>query len=215
MSPQPLVIIGASGLGREVLWLARSLPNEWVISGILDDSEERQGKEVDAVPILGTISQWTTWKDSWFVIAVGDPRTRKAIHDKMCALGTPRFATLIHPSAQYSSSVRFQEGTIVAANTVLTVDITVGRQCILNLTVTVGHECTIGDFCTIAPHCAISGNVRLGEGVEIGTGARLIQGVKMGNGSMLAAGSVATKDIDFAAFAVGYPARSIKTLTPF
>ena len=215
MSPRPLIVVGGSGMGREAVWLARCLPAEWSVSGILDDAPARQGKTIDEVPVLGTVSQWTSWKDSWFIIAIGDPRTRKSIFDRMCALGAPRFATLVHPSVQLSSSVRILEGTIVAANSVLTVDVAVGRHCLLNTAVTVAHECVIGDFCTLAPQSAVSGNVRLDDGVEVGTGARLIQGLKMGRGSMLAAGSVATKDIAAGAFAAGYPARSLKTLPPF
>ncbi len=210
-----LIVIGGGGFAREVIWLAESLPEKWRVMGVLDDAEGMQGNLVGPVPVLGKISNWPKYKEAQFAVAVGAPRTRRAIVNTMRAYGEPEFATLIHPSALYSAYILFGKGTIVTAGCILTTDITIGEHCILNLGVTVGHDVKVGNYCTLAPQASISGQVKIADGVEIGTGATIVQQLKIGTGSLLGAGSVVTKDVEDNVFVIGAPARHVRQLEVF
>ena len=50
-----IYIIGASGHGREVLWLLKRL-DSYRIRGFVDDNAELQGREICGVEVLGPLS---------------------------------------------------------------------------------------------------------------------------------------------------------------
>lgn len=205
-----IVIIGASGFALEAAWLAEDCGYEVV--GFLDDATEKQGTLVLGKPVLGKVDEWEGFSENLFIVAVGSPRVRLKIVEKMTKKLTPKFATLIHPSVKASKYITLGEGSIVCAGCILTVCVNIGRHCIINLNSTIGHEVDIGDFSTVAPIVAISGNVVIDELVEIGTSASIRQGIALGRGSMLGMGSVLTKDIlPFKVYA-GVPARPISKL---
>lgn len=215
MPENKLIVVGGGGFAKEVIWLAGETTHPWQVVGCLNDAEDAKGGELLGVPVLGPVADWVKYQECSFVIAVGAPRTRKLIFDRMVASGAPRFATLVHRSVAMSSSVQVGEGTVITAGCILTVDIEVGRHVILNLNTTVGHETVLGDFTTVAPIVAISGNVTTGKGVELGTSAALRQGVSIGAGSMVGMGAVVTKNVEENFAVVGNPAKPLKQLPPF
>lgn len=207
-----LIVVGGGGFAKEVIWLAKDCGFD--VIGLLDDNSAMHGKQVLGLPVIGSVVDWTSYHDCQFVVAIGSPRTRKLVVDKMHSVGKPNFATLIHPSVINSQSVIFSEGCIVCAGMIFTVEITIGAHCIFNLSGTVGHECNIGSFVTIAPMVAISGNVVLHDFVEVGTGAALRQGVTLYRGAMLGMGAVLTKDVPQFFIYAGNPAKPLKELSP-
>lgn len=212
---KPLIVVGAGGFGREVIWLARDVGAAWNPLGYLDDGDHDPHAEYSGLPVLGKIESWPRYEDAWFVIAVGSPRARLAIVERMRTRGEPQFATLVHPSVQMSTYVSMAPGTIVAAGCIVTTQITLGRHSIVNINVTIGHDTVFGDYCTVAPGVPISGNVTLEDGVEIGTGATLRQGIRIGTGAMVGMGSVVTKSVDPGVLVTGVPARPVRELAPF
>jgi sugar O-acyltransferase (sialic acid O-acetyltransferase NeuD family) len=206
---KPILIIGGGGFAKEIVWLANECNRD--VIGVLDDDESVHGSLVQGVKVLGDISSWQKY-DAELVIAIGNPRTRALVAEKVEKLGIPTYATLVHPSVKYSDTVEFSEGCIICANSILTTDVNIGKHVILNLSVTVGHETNIGQFSTVAPIVAISGNVTVEGFSEIGTGACIRQGAKIGRGAMLGMGGDLTKNIpDFTIFA-GNPAKKLKEL---
>jgi len=212
MKEKELIIIGASGFALEVFWLAKRAGYE--IKGFLDDSPDCHGKLIFGKSVIGKVEDWINFSDFAFVIAVGSPRVRKVIFDKMNNSRTkPEYATLIDPAAILGENVNFGEGSIVCAGVIATVEISAGRHVIVNLNCTIGHETTIGDFTTIAPLAAVSGRVNIGSFVEIGTSASIRQGLKIESGAMLGMGAVLTKDIEEPALYFGSPAKFVKKLS--
>ncbi|MBQ4838300.1 MULTISPECIES: acetyltransferase [Pseudoalteromonas] len=206
---KPILVIGGGGFAKEIVWLAQDCGR--TVIGVLDDNPDTHGTDVQGVSVVGSIEKWQEF-DAEIVIAIGNPRTRAIVKERIEQQGTPEYACLIHPSVKYSNTVVFSEGCMVCAGTILTTDIKVGQHVILNLNVTVGHETNIGDFSTVAPMAAISGNVNIECFSEVGTGASIRQGVNIGRGAMLGMGGVLTKNIpDFTIFA-GNPAKKLKEL---
>lgn len=210
-----LIIVGGGGFAREVIWLARECGNQWNPYAILDDNTATHGKICCDVPITGSIDSWIAYPDAFFVVAVGSPRTRRSIVTKMESIGTPQFATLIHPSVMASCYVAFGEGSIITSGCIITTQVSIGKHAIINLASTIGHDVTMGDFCTIAPQVAVSGNVTAGDGVELGTGSIIIQGISIERGAFVGAGALVSKDIPSNILVVGSPARQARSLDEF
>ena len=86
MEKEKLVIIGAGGLGREILFLLsdiNSRNNRFDILGFIDDTPELQNKIVNDTPILGDSSWLLSYsKNINVVIAVGSSQGRKNIYEK-------------------------------------------------------------------------------------------------------------------------------------
>lgn len=211
-SSKDLIIVGFSGFGKEVYWLASRLGI--TVRGFLDDNPAVVGKVFCSTPILGGVMQWQEYLDCEFVIAIGNPRIRKKVHDKMCMAGKPVFATLVDPAALViPEHVLIGPGSIVCAGTICTVEVEIGAHAIINLNCTVGHEVQIEDFVTVAPMVAISGNVRIGQCTEVGTGSSIRQGLTIDDGAMIGMGSVLTKNVAKNTVVFGSPAKPIKTIT--
>lgn len=209
-----LIIIGASGFGREVAWLVERInKNEqtWNILGFIDDNPEIENTLVGGYKVLGNIDKVSEYKDVYFVCAVGASRVREMIVSKVCnRISNPKFAVLIDPSVLISDRVEIGEGTIICTGTIITVDIKIGRHVIINLDCTVGHDAVIGDFVTLYPSVNVSGITNIGKCSELGTGLQIIQGKTVGDYSIVGAGAVIVKDIPEKCTAVGSPAKPIK-----
>lgn len=216
-----LFIVGAGGLGREVLWLAQRVNEEaikndegkkWDIKGFIDDDKSLWGQLRNDYPVLGGCEYLETAGQAWVVIAVGSGKIKKFIAKKLKAYDNVHFATLIDPSTQLSRTVEIGEGSILCAGTILTVNIRIGKHVIINLDCTVGHDVLIEDYVTVYPGVNISGNCTIGAGSELGTGMQIIQGRSVGEKAIIGAGAVVVKNIPGYCVAVGNPAKSIKTL---
>lgn len=211
-SMRDLYIIGAGGFGREVAWLVERI-NEieltWNIKGFIDDNESKWGKREGDYVILGGCDYLKTLGEVYVVCAIGAAKVRKSVTEKIKE-SSIKFATLIDPSVLISKKVEVGEGTIICANSTLTVDIKIGKHVIINLDCTIGHDDIIDDFVTIYPSVNISGNVHLGECSELGTGMQIIQGRTVVKNTIIGAGAVVVKDIEISGTYVGSPAKKIK-----
>ena len=207
-----LIIIGASGFGREVAWLVERINNrkkEWKLMGFVDDNEDIQGKVINGYRVLGI--DYLTNFHGFVVCAIGSSITRKKIIERLKDInGSLKFATLIDPSAEMSEYIKIGEGTIICAHNVLTTNISIGNHCIINLSCTIGHDAVLKDFVTVYPSVNISGNTSYGNCVELGTGTQIIQGKTVGEFTIVGAGSVVVKDLPDNCTAVGIPCKPIK-----
>lgn len=211
-----LIIIGASGFGREVAWLVERINAKtpsWELMGFIDDNPELKGKEINGYLVLGDCNEVINYCDAYFVCAVGSSKIRKSIISKVNRMNPEiKFATLIDPSVEMSKLVTIGEGTIICAHTIITVNISIGNHVIINLDCTVGHDAIIQDFATLYPSVNVSGITEIGECTELGTGMQIIQAKKVGAYAIVGAGAVVVKDIPEKCTAVGSPAKPIKFL---
>ncbi len=211
-----LIIVGAGGFGREVAWLALEASKQYRVLGFLDDRKDIPDSGLGGLALLGAIDEWEKFGSASFVLAIGSPRTRAKIADRMATgRSQPQFATLIHRSLCNGPVCEFGPGSIVCAGCILTTNISVGQHTIINIGCTIGHDVRIGSFVTLAPNVSVSGCVTLLDGVEVGTSAAIMQGLTIGKGSMLGMGSVLTKDVPGCSLYFGVPAKPIKALASF
>lgn len=205
-----IIIVGASGFGMEVLWLARRLGRN--VIGFLDDTIEKHNKQILGVPVLGAIDECCKYGNNEFIVAIGSPRGREGVVSRLIDYKVVKYATLIDPSAVVDEDVSIGEGSIICAGVICTVNVSIGNHSIINLNSTIGHEVKIDNFVTIAPNVSVSGNIYLKNLVEVGTGATLREKLEVGVGTVVGMGSVLTKSVDEKKVVVGNPARVIKSL---
>lgn len=212
-----IVIIGAGGFAREVKFLIEEInkPDEqfeflgYLVSDLkeLNDNDSKE-------EILGELS-WLKSADHPISVAIGigNPASRLKVAGEIKALAPDtNFPPLIHPNVVYDrSSCIIDEGVIVCASCVLTVNVRLLPFAMLNLCCTVGHEAVIGAGCVLNPTVNISGGVVLEEAVLVGTGAQVLQYIRIGNNATLGAGACATKNLPSDVIAVGIPAKVIKS----
>ena len=209
-----LIIVGASGFGREVAWLVERINKvspTWDLLGFIDDNDQIQNTCINGYKVLGKTDDIADFPEAYYVCAVGASKTREKIIDRLTAINPDiKFAMLVEPSVERSDLIDIGEGTIICAQTIMTVNITIGDHVIINLDCTIGHDAILEDFVTLYPSVNVSGATHIGRDTELGTGMQIIQGKTIGEYAIVGAGAVVVKDIPDKCTAVGSPAKPIK-----
>lgn len=197
VAPQPLVIVGCGGFGREVLQLVLDInahaPTFELLGFIDDDPVDRHLTERLGSRVLGTSAD-LGGLDAAIIIAVGASVPRRRLDDQARAAGL-RAATVVHPWASVGRDVELAEGVVVGAGTRLSTNITIGRHSHVNVNCTVGHDVVLEPFVSVYPGVHISGGCVVGEGATLGTGCVLLPGVRVGAGAEVGAGAVVVRDV--------------------
>lgn len=201
------LLIGASGLAREALALARA-GSSHAVFGILDDGWAERGESFAGVPILGAIERAVDYIDTKLLICVGSGAAREAIVDRLALLGVgPNgYTTLVDPSVSNHDGCPIGAGSIVLANTVLTADVVIGRHVVVMPNVTLTHGDAVDDFATIAAGATFGGDVRIGRGAYIGMGATVRQRLSVGEYAVLGMGAVLLQPLPAGETWAGVPA---------
>ena len=209
-----IVIVGAGGLGREVVWLIERINQRtdepWNILGFYDDGVEK-GTWVQGFQVLGKVEQLLEIKDEINVVcAIGNAAIKYKLINLLKTNASLKFPNLIDPSAVISDSGHMGIGNIICANVVISVNTKLYDFILVDWNSTVGHEACIESFVTLYPGVSVSGNTRIGMATELGTGSSIIQGKQIGVNVLIGAGAVVISDIEDNCTAVGCPAKVIK-----
>ncbi|APF17779.1 sugar O-acyltransferase, sialic acid O-acetyltransferase NeuD family [Caldithrix abyssi DSM 13497] len=210
-----IVIIGAGGLAREIKFLINQI-NEFSPTynflGYLISDLNKITKNDSASEILGDF----TWfennnKNIAAAVGIGTPYYRLLVANEIKSkFPHVDFPSLIHPNVIYDkASCSFEEGSIVCASSVFTVNIQVKEFALINLNCTIGHEAYIGKGSVINPTVNISGGVKIEKGVLVGTGAQILQYLTIGENATIGAGACVTKDVLPNTTVVGIPAKPL------
>lgn len=174
---QDIIIIGAGGLGREVLALLKNcntITPAWNIIGFADDGKQA-GETVNGIRVLGGVEYINSIsKETACVIAISLPKVRKTIREKIINTNI-HFPTIKHPSVILSDDeyITMGEGCILCINTVLTTNIKLGAFVLVNAGAILNHDAEIDNFSTIMPGVNISTGAKVGKGCYIGTGSKI------------------------------------------
>lgn len=207
-----LLVIGAGGLGREVVshFVKNDSDLHWEFIGFVDD--RMQNRTIEGWPIIGVIEDIYEMSPSPTVaIAIADPRTRKRLFLDM-KRNNISIATLIHPSATISPDVEIEEGSIVCTGSIIMTNVRLGKACIVNPGSFIGHDTILHDWVSLMPRVSVAGEVIVGEGSYLGINSSIINRTEVGEWCVIGAGAIVTKEIPPHSMAVGVPARIIKTI---
>lgn len=205
-----LIVVGAGGLGREVLqWARDAIAAGRLVArvrGFLDDTAPDLSRFGVGVPVLGPVDPALLKPGDACVVAVGDPVARAALADRLAA-GGATFAAVVHPTALVAPSARVEPGAVVCPFGFVGPNATVGAHALVNVRATVAHDVAVGRAAVLSPHAVLNGAAVLGDGAMLGTGAAAMPRVRIGAGARVAPGAMVHSDVPAGAFALGNPAR--------
>ncbi len=204
--PGRLAIIGAGGLGREVLCLLGDVLgwdglDQRVVFAV--ETTYGAGHRVHGIDVIPIDFSRPAFDAA--VLAIGDLPARMRIAGQL--EGRVDFRSVIHPSAVITPFTRLGEGAIVLPHVHISCDVTLGRHAILNPGTTISHDSAAGDFFFAAPGAVVSGHCHMGDRVFIGAGACLRNGVRIASDVVIGAGAAVVGNIDEPGTYIGVPAR--------
>lgn len=200
-----LLLVGASGLAREVL-----AAGAVGVTGILDDDPRRHGTSVGGVEVIGGIDQ-AVGRDERLLVCVGPSAGRQAIVRRLrnAGVGDERFATFTAASARIGARNEIGIGSILLDGAVVTGDARIGRHVVLMPNCVVTHDDVLEDFSTLAAGVALGGGVRVREAAYIGMNASVRPGCVIGESAVVGMGAVVLSDVPDDQTWAGVPARQL------
>jgi sugar O-acyltransferase (sialic acid O-acetyltransferase NeuD family) len=213
---EPLLIVGAGGLAREVLAVVRAINSvsaRWTVVGYCDDNPALHGTLIEGVPVLGPIDVVHATPDAAVVVCTASTRnqaSRQRITDRL-GLTAERYATVVHPAAAIAQGTELGAGSVIMALVAVTAPQVVGAHVVVMPHTTITHDDRIADYVTFASRVSLSGGVTVGETVYLGSGALVREGVSIGAGALIGMGAVVLNDVPPGEVWVGNPARRLRS----
>lgn len=147
-------------------------------------------------------------KDNYEVmIAVGDPKVRKQIIDKLS--DRVKFFSYIHPTAIIGRDVEIGPGSYVGPLCVLTTNIKIGSHALLLRSNHVGHDTVVGDYLSLMGGAIISGNCTIGDRFFMGNNASVKEKISICNDVVLGMNGCIIRDIKNPGTYVGVPCKQV------
>lgn len=209
-----VVVIGASGFGREALDVLEAMreggaPIE--VAGVVDDAPSDLNLtrlEERGVRYLGTREDWLSESGpgGLFVLGIGDPEVRRRIAAELEQAGCVPFRA-IHPSAVIGTNSVVDQSAVVCARAVISTNVRLGRYVHVNPNATIGHDAILDDFVSINPGAVISGEVHIHSGVLVGAGAVVLQQLTVDEDTIVGAAALVTKSVPEGRTVKGVPGR--------
>lgn len=201
------VIVGASAFGRQIAEYVQDAGH--TVEGFVDDNTA-----VDlphGMPLLGTTEELQASESGRFLIAVAEPRTRKAIAARLAARGAQP-GSFAHPTAFVSTTASIGAGTVICPFAHVGLEAQVGEHVLVNSYAFVGHHATLGPYSALMGFACVNGGGTLGEGVYVGTHASINPNRKIGEWAKVASGSIVYKDMGERVLITGNPAEALPLL---
>ena len=213
-----LVIIGAGGLAKEVVWVIRDINRNTPTYNILGylDEESLIGQTINGINVIGSdgdLKSISSANDVWAVVAIREEQIRRRIVEQLDWFG--RWATIIHPTAVVSESSQIGVGSIVFPFSTVGVDATIGKHCFVNIHTMVGHDCSVGDFSSVLAGSKLCGHVKIGSLSCISTNASILPDIEIGENVVIGAGSVVMKNVESNTSSFGVPSRVMMSRKPY
>ncbi|WP_281980537.1 acetyltransferase [Tenacibaculum mesophilum] len=168
-----IAIVGAGGLGREVLGILESInkgERYWDIIGFFDDSSH--GELINGLPIIGNMDSINQINEELaIIIGIGNPNVKEKIIS-IIKKASINFPAILHPTVEvYSENiVSLGKGIVIGANSVFTTNISIGDFVYINTSSIISHDTKIGEYSMIMPTVSISAGATIGKKVYIGNG---------------------------------------------
>lgn len=206
-----IIIVGASGFGRELLSLIQEVNKQqqtWNVLGFIDDNLNALDGFDLQFKVLGTIQDWRPSSNEMYALAIASPKVKEEIVTLLKCRGAD-FATILAPTVTVGDRTKIGEGVISFGDTGISVDVTIGNYVFLNALDGIGHDVVIGDYCTFGPKVCISGGTRIGKGVNFGALSSTYPGVKIGDYATVGMNSAAIRHVKPGETVIGVPAKAI------
>lgn len=208
-----LVVVGASGFGRETLDVvvahnAARPDSAFEVLGVLDDAPSKENLARLAhrnISYLGGVDAFLAHHDPiLYLLAIGSMNVRERLVNRFDAAGW-HAASVVHPSATLGTMTSWAEGLVVCGGAQVSTNVRLERHVHVNPNATIGHDTILESFVSINPAATISGDVHVGARTLIGAGAIVLQGLSIGADTTVGAGAVVTRSVPDGVVVKGVP----------
>lgn len=208
---KPVIIIGASALGKAVLEIFKS--NEVVVYGFLDDDKKLHGKEIEDTQVLGSTDNEEYLKiigKDCDVFLASDDNTWKANMLKSLRKQQKSMpVNAIHGSVSIAASAALHHGSLINQGVMVSANSEIGNHCIIHSGAVIDYNVKVGDFVQIGAGSIINSGAIIEDGAFIGSGVTIVSGVTIKEGARIGAGSVVIADVNKNKTVFGNPAKII------
>lgn len=207
-----LAIYGTQGLAREVYIIAKkinSIENRWDTICFIDDINDIKKIESNRVYKFEEIEEKYKKSDLEVAIAVGEPRIREKLYNKVIYSGM-KAATLVHPGVYIDSTTSLGEGVIICEGCTITCNVVIGNNTYIQAHSVIGHDIKVGNHSVIGSNCQIGGADTIGDRVFMGFLSGTSDHISIGNDVIISAGAIVFRDLPEKVIAIGNPARIVK-----
>jgi sugar O-acyltransferase (sialic acid O-acetyltransferase NeuD family) len=203
---QKLLIFPCNSTALEALDAAK----DFEVIGFVDDTREKQGKEVAGLPVYNR-SAFSKFPDALVLAVPGGPTTYLKKREQIESLKLPpeRFANVIHPKASVSSLAKLGHNILLMAGVVVTSNAVFGNHICILPNAVIHHDCVIEDHNFIGTNVSVSGTVTIGSNCYIGGGSNIINNVSIGENTLVGLGTNIIRPVGANKIVVGNPAREI------
>lgn len=204
-----LAIFGASGQGKEVREIAdyqNAITRRWDRIIFIDDNKPEG--EFMGLEMIQLNTALEKYNDIEFVIAVGEPKTKRKIYERLLSLNA-EFGRVISPDSQISPYCKLGKGLVIKRGAIISADAVIGDNTTIQSYACIGHDAKIGKHCQISTHVDIGGQTVVGDCVFVGLNAPVRELLTIGDNAIISAGAVVLKNVDENVTVMGNPARVI------
>ena len=143
------------------------------------------------------------------MVAVADSKDRANIVNKLPK--ETSYFTFIHPSVKImDNNIKIGDGSFIGANSILTINIKLGKHTLLNRGNHIGHDCIVGDYFSMMPGAILSGDIIIKDQVYMGTNSSIKEKLNICSNSTIGMNSCVVKNIDVGGVYVGIPSKILK-----
>lgn len=211
MNNQPVIIVGASGLGKATLDIFQS--NQVVVYCFLDDNEALHGTEINDVSVMGATEDPAYLpmfgKKCNVSVAINDRSVRQSYFKLLKEEYKVMPANALHQQAYFSESAYLSYGIFANAGVVVGSYARVEQGCILHSNAVVDYEAKLGKFVHLGAGSVVHAGAEVEDNVFIGAGATVAGPLKIGKGARVGAGSVVIEPVKAGTTVFGNPAQPI------
>lgn len=205
-----LIIVGASGFGREITQYIEDInliTPTWNVLGFIDDNLDALNGFGYEYKVIDKIHGHLPKADVYYVCALALPKVKKMIVELLEDKGA-QFITIQHPTARISRYAKIGRGCVITPNSNINTEAVLG-DFVAVLASGIGHDASVGSFSTLSGHVCVNGHVEIGESVYVGCGALIAPSKKIGDGATVGIGSVVISNVKSGNTVFGNPAKKI------
>jgi sugar O-acyltransferase (sialic acid O-acetyltransferase NeuD family) len=156
------------------------------------------GSPTEYVPVAGTL----------LLMAISDPVEKLKVAAQLEERGGV-FGSFIHSTAIVFRTARVGRGCVLARNSGVSANATLGNFVLLNGYSGVAHDALVGDGSTISSYVDVCGRVTLESEVFVGSHASILPGVRVGARARIGAGSIVTRNVSAGSTVYAMPAKRL------
>ena len=210
-----IIIFGCGGNSRDILDLIKSINSisqQYDFVGFLDDDEKLQNKNINGAKVIGKIRDAKKYASCCFINGIYSLINFGENERIILSLGIPdiKFATLVHPSAILTRTVKIGKGSAIFQNCSIMSNTIIGKHVNVQPNCVISHDNFIDDYSFIANSVSTGGYVKFGKNVFIGMNSTIRERLKIGSKSIVGMGSVVLDDIPSKNIFVGNPAKLLE-----